>query len=299
MNTHLTFQDSTLKKLFNPDEFELFCEIIRHTASEYSEILGVLVTGSFVQRLQLPLPSGNASSNRSSEHAVYERIVSRTRRKFSTHPGSDLDIWVLTEDAPETANIWQTLDAKAIALVRWYAQHGEDDVMKWIMRKHEAFDAYYKKDDFYPATWVSSSPLPHLALGFRECIVDRIGNHLGDFRHRVMIHMQKPYPTKFLEVRAFPKALFNLRPEKIAVTPENLDRTPFAYYLKDWLDLEENCIVLYTKEGATELIYPFDTNGRVPGQALADAVGWKHTDIDLSLFRDVTGHFKGKRHTQD
>ena len=286
MNTHLTFQDSTLKKLFNPDEFEMFCEVIRRTASEYSEILGVLVMGSFVERLQFPLPNGEASATRSPEHAVYERIVSRTRRKFSTHPGSDLDIWVLTEDAPETVDVWQTLDAKAIALVRWYAQQGEDDINKWITRKHEAFDAYYKKDDFYPTTWVTSSPLPHLALGFREGIVDRIGTHLQDFRSRVRVHMQKMYPTKFLELRSFPKALFNLRPEKIALAPGHLDRTPFAYYLKDWLDLEQNCIVLYTKEGATDLIYPFDPNGRVPGQALADAIGWKHTDIDLSLFRD-------------
>lgn len=286
MTEHLIFQTSNLQTVFKPDEFELFREIICRTASEYPDILGVLVTGSLVQRVLLPKPTGEPISSPSPEHAAYQKMVSRSRRKLFAHNDADLDIWLLTQDAPGTGDLRQTLDAKAIALLKWYAQHGDNDVEKWIARKHEAFDAYYKKDEFYPQSWVASSPLPHYASGFREGVVDRIGVNLQDFRSRVKVHLRKKYPADFLELRAFPMALFNLRPEKIALESGRLDRTPFAYYLKDWLDLEQNCIVLYTKKDTKDLIYPFDPSGRVPGQALADTIGWKHTDINYTLFRD-------------
>ena len=282
----LTFDDSTLKLIFERAEFETFCEILSYTAAEYPEILGILVTGSLVQRLQLPNPSSERQTPLTPMQNAYQEIVSRARRKFFPHPDADLDIWLLMEDGDGCADVPRILESKAIELVRWYAEHGPGDLGKWVSLKQRAFGDFYKKEAFFPKSWVASNPLPYYAWAFKETMVERIGANLHGFRNRIRTFFRKKFPTEFLELRAFPKAVFNLRPEKIEMESGKLDRTPFCYYLKDWLDLEQNCIVIYTKPGAPDLIYPFSSEGPVLGKALADAVSWKHTDINYTLFRD-------------
>ena len=285
-NEHLSFEKSTLQLLLDRSEFDIFCEIISRTASEHPEILGVLLTGSLVQRLKLPNPADGVGIVTTPLQGAYQEIVSRSRRKLFPHPDADMDVWLLIEDADNRTDVSQTLDSRAIDLVKWYARKGNGDLARWIRLKHRAFDEFYKKPALFPKTWVASNPTPYYAWGFKENVIDRIGANLQPFRNKIKNFFRKKYPTEFLELRAFPQSVFNLRPEKIKVGTGLLDRTPFAYYLKDWLDVEQNCIVVYTKSNTPELIYPFRPAGRVLGQRVADEVGWDHTRINYTLFRD-------------
>lgn len=282
----LTFEKSTLQLLMDRSEFDIFCEIISRTASEHAEVRGVLLTGSLIQRLRLPNSTDGISAVKTPWQSAYEEIVSRSRRKLFPHPDADLDVWLLIEDRESRMDVCQTLDDRALDLVKWYAKKKSADPAAWIRLKHRAFDEFYKQEAWFPRSWVASNPLPYYAWSFKETVIDRIGANLQACRGRIKNCFRKKYPTEFLELRAFPQAVFNVRPEKIALASGTLDRTPFAYYLKDWLDLEQNCLVVYTKPRAIDLIYPFNPAGRVLGQKIADQIKWDHRRIDYSLFRD-------------
>jgi hypothetical protein len=287
--THLTFKQSNLTSIFdeNTDEFATFSEILSRTASEHPEILGVLLTGSLVQRRLLPDPFPNVQGiAKTSRQLAYQEIVSRTRRKLWPHSNADLDIWLLIEDETIGTELANVLSSRALDLIAWYSKQKSIDTNKWIQKKHRAFDEFYKKERLYPRTWLANNPLPHHGSCYKEMVIYRTSRDLQDFTNRIRFNMNKTYPSAFLELRAFPESVFNLRPEKIEVCEGSLDRTPFAYYMKDWLDLEQNCMIVYTRPDAKDLIYPFSSEGRVPGQAIADEIEWDHRNINLRLFRD-------------
>jgi hypothetical protein len=285
--THLTFEQSNLQHLFDANEFRTFSEILSRTAYEHPEILGVLLTGSLVQRLRLPNPLATTPATPMTPfQSAYQDVVSRSRRKFFAHPDADLDVWLLIEDATSGTDIPQVMDSRALDLIAWYSKRKSIDNNKWIQKKSRAFDEFYKKERLYPRTWIANNPTPHHGSGYKESVIDRIGTNLQDVRNRIKYYFRKTYPSAFLELRAFPESVFNLRPEKIEVSEGNLDRTPFAYFMKDWLDIEQNCMIVYTRPDAKDLIYPFGSEGRVLGQAIADEIEWDHRNINLRLFRD-------------
>ena len=281
MQKRLEFNNSTLQSLFDEREFKRFSGIIRETAQDFPEIQGVLITGSLVQYVRLPNRQNGYKLN--SMQKAYEDIVCRSRRKFFPHLDSDLDIWLLIDDIKGNDFVPKELDDKALELIDWYAKQKTLDLKEWIDKKHEAFDVFYKQVLLYPKSWTKKNEIPYYGWGFKETLVDNIGCGLKPVRDRIKGFFSKNYPRDFLEVRAFPSSVFNLRPEKITLDDGEVDRTPFPYYMKDWLDSERNCVVLYRRKDNKEAIYPFDEGGVVLGQRVADEIGWDYRHVVYSM----------------
>lgn len=272
MNNKLDFESSTLQTIFDKDEFNNFEKIVQHTAMEFPEIQGVLITGSLVQRIRLPNPVEPIEMTPIQK--AYGNIVCRSRLRFFPQLDSDLDVWLLIDDLKIHSELYKKLDERALELINWYSAQKNLDIGAWIDKKHEAFDAYYKQVSLYPSSWTENNEVPYFAIGFKETLVDNIGAELKSARDRIKHFFTKQYPRKFLQVRAYTSQIFNLRPEKIFLKDNLIDRTPFAYYLRDWLDLQNNCIIIYTNKEKNQQIYPFDENGRIPGQEIAESIGW-------------------------
>lgn len=269
----MDFEDSTLQILFSLDEFSTFSEIVNDICKKLPDIHGVLLTGSLVQRFKLPNPPKRYQSL-TNEAIAYEKIRYRAKRKLFPHPQSDLDIWILTASAGGLENVPRTLDSRALELLDWYAKQEAPNMKTWISMKHERFDEFYKKEYLYTNSWREYNEVPYFAWGFKENLIDRIGCDLKNTREKINYYFQKSYPKEFLEVRAYPNIVFNLRPEKIIIDNKE-DRTPFVYYMKDLLDHENNCIVLYARDDVSPLIYPFAEDGIALGEAVAQTIGWK------------------------
>jgi ABC-type oligopeptide transport system ATPase subunit len=270
-NVKLEFEQSFLQSLFTREEFNLFKNIVRETASEFPDIKGVLITGSLVKQIYLPdciqKPQGKGLQR------AYQEIIFRYGRKYFPHPKSDLDMWLLIDDI-QTCKIAEYLDSCTVDLLKWYASQKSPDFSEWIDKKHKYYDPYYKKSYLYPESWNRDNIMPYLGSSFKEILVSNINNRLKTVRNRIENFFLKNYPDDFLEVRAYPSSVFNLRPEPLILSNGRVDRTPFAYYLKDWLDLEKNCMVLYRRDNMSPTIYPFDKNGVIRGQRIADFINW-------------------------
>jgi hypothetical protein len=276
----LEFERSMLQSVFTREEFDAFSNTVRETAFKFPEIQGVLVGGSLVRQISLPVhipsPQGEGLKR------AYQEIIFRYGRKYFPHPGSDLDIWLLIDDVEKADKIASHLDSRTLGLLEWYASQRRPDLYEWIGKKREVYDAYYKQSYLYPRSWNRRNEIPYHGMAFKESLVDNIGCSLRYVRDRTEGFFLKSYPDEFLEVRAYPSAVFNLRPEPLVLSNGSVDRTPFAYFLKDWIDLEENCMVLYRREDGAPVIYPFDQNGVIRGQKIAEFIKWdpKHPERD-------------------
>jgi hypothetical protein len=93
---------------------------------------------------------------------------------------------------------------------------------------------------------------------------------------RINNFVSKRIPGEFLEVRAFPESLFNLRPEENKLPDGSTERMPFPRIADDqWISPNHTSFVLYDN-GAT--IYPFKQNGTMLGQAIDTHV--RSTSVD-------------------
>ncbi len=277
------FKDSTLQMLLNEDEFEELKNSTIFVASRFEDIEGVFITGSLVQKIQLPEPPTNP--NLSKLARAYAEIVGRTRRKLFPHIDSDFDFWILTKEQPGNERLSEYLDSKAIELLSWYAEQDKVDLAEWIYRKRQAFDDIYKQPFLYSEQWNASNPVPSNAEGFRSALETEIGEKLPSLVAKVSYYFRKSIPGEFIETRAFPTSVFNLKTERIPVGGYE-DRTPFPFFIRDWVDKDRNCILLYARSNAENLIYPFNPEGYIPGENLAKAIGWAPRHVDHVLYRN-------------
>jgi len=279
----MEFKESTLQMVLNDTEFGELINSIGLVASHYEDIQGVLITGSLVQKIQLPNPPTNPNLSRLAR--AYAEIVGRTRRKLFPHIDSDFDFWILTKDQPGNDSYPEYLDNKALELISWYASQNKVDLAEWIYKKGNAFRDIYKNPVLYSSKWKEYNyPIPCNAEGFKLELKNEIIAKLPSLAAKVSYYFRKSTINEFIEARAYPSSVFNLRPERILVGDAD-DRTPFPFFIKDWVDRDRNCLLLYTRSDATNLIYPFILDGMIPGERIAEAIGWTPRHIDHVLYR--------------
>ena len=281
----ITFEQSTLQLLFSKEEYCQFSEIVAELCSTFPDIKGAFITGSLTQKIGLPDPP--ASNEDLGDLAkAYASIVGRTRRKLFPHIDSDLDFWILTEEQEGNERIPNILNERALDLLQWYSsQDKEVDLVEWIHLKRQAFDEFYKKPFLYSERWLATSPNPAHAIGFKRVLEEKIGNSLPKLKAKIDYYFRKSFPGQFIETRSFPSSVFNLKTERIPVMNSE-DRTPFPFYLKDWVDLERNCLILYSSSEDTSSIYPFNPDGIVPGGKIATSINWTPRHIDFVLYKE-------------
>ncbi len=292
----IDFEQSTLQLLFSKEEYRQFREIAVDLCLTFPDIKGAFITGSLTQKIGLPDPP--ASNEDLGDLAkAYASIVGRTRRKLFPHIDSDLDFWILTNEQEGNERIPDILCERALDLLHWYSSRGNEvDLVEWIHLKRQAFDEFYKKPFLYSQRWMASSPNPAHAIGFKKALEEKIGNSLPKLRAKIDYYFRKIFPDQFIETRSFPPSVFNLKTERIPVMNSE-DRTPFPFYLRDWVDLERNCLILYSSDNNTSLIYPFNPEGVVPGEKIATSINWTPRHIDFLLYKegrkshDNLGHF--------
>ncbi|QQG38885.1 MAG: hypothetical protein HYS32_00230 [Candidatus Woesearchaeota archaeon] len=273
----LNFSRTTLQTIMRPSEYEIFVAIIREIAGQYLDIEGILLTGSLVQNLELPDPIG--VEFRGPMQKAYAKIVSRSQRKLWPHLDSDLDIWVMTNDVGGTAELTDLLDKKALELLAYLAEGPDRPLSEWIKSKRAALSEFYKNPDLYNAEWREDGiDNPWEAPHFRRELVRRVAVEMPEFCRRVNYYFRKKCPDNFFEIRVYPGATFNLRPEKIRVEGV-IDRTPFPYFIKDWVKREQNALLVLQSDDPK--YYPFNENGHVHSRVLADAIGWTPVHVDM------------------
>jgi hypothetical protein len=267
----LEYQESNLSDFMKNNEFEVFSDIVQNIGISYPALNGILMTGSVVQRRGLHETYNTLTEN--PLQAAYNVVAWRNKKKERPSPQSDMDIWILTHDPDieDGGTITNTINQRAIELLQWLSERPNYNINEWINLKKTAFGQYYKQLYLYPPKWLERNPTdPWRARGLRDEIVRNVTTYLPHWVERMNSYFEKQMSGRFLEIRAFPHSTFHLRPEKIRVNGEVVDNSPFAYYLKDWIDLEKNCLVLYGNDTAT--CYPFQENGEIPGQAIKDAI---------------------------
>lgn len=280
----LIFEETTLQILFDERDFSQLSEIIYNLGVKNPDIMGILLTGSLVQKIKLPNPSFLDIQTELAK--TYQTIVGRAKRRLWPHLESDLDLWICTKDPENGDNFSQIIDERGISLIEQLSSNPAMPLEDWIGKKRNAFDEFYKKVNLYSDCWLRETPdRPWLAQHFEQQLMQEVENKFILLGEKVNYYFKKEFPSEFIEIRAYPSCVFHLRPEKIVLKGKT-DRTPFSYYLQDWVRRDNNCLVLYSKESpSSEIIYPFNLDGRVPGQSIADHVGWTPHHVEECFYK--------------
>ncbi len=119
-----------------------------------------------------------------------------------------------------------------------------------------------------------------MAANFKQHLESTILEHLPDFVERVNKFTSKAIPGDFLEIRAYPESVFNLRPDQIMMEGDILDREPFPQIGDDqWISPDHSSAVLYSSDEST--IYPFRLDGRIVGEDISRYI-LSHVEQDLA-----------------
>jgi len=262
-----------IQAFMDPSEWLIFKERLQDISSSFSDIIGVLAVGSLVQSF---LPPSDFYDNRHPTPLgiAYESIRNPGRRKVFPANSSDLDIWVCTRDTSASANSELIVERGGIALLEELAVGIlERPGQQWSRKKESTFSEYYKKPDLYPTLFksVNEKDRPWNAARFKEILESDILITLPDFVERIGRFTEKTIPGDFVQVRAFPESLFNLRPDESILDDAFEDRQPFPRIADDqWISPQHTSVVLYKTDETT--IYPFRQGGRVLGQAIKERI---------------------------
>jgi hypothetical protein len=265
MINQLKFEESTTQTLFRQEEFNQFKRMVTDVAEKYPDITGILLTGSLCQRQDIHkvMPCFDKSNLLLN---AYMNIAYRCKRKSGPGVNSDLDMWLCTKEPIFGEDVKRYLNKETVSLLQWYSKREKLAVGEWIDKKHEAYDGYYKCDDLYSTRWSDQNGGdPSSAIGFKKELVSKLEKDMPSFLKRVEKGFTKNVYGDFIEARAFPPCVFNLRPEKL-MNAGISDRTPFGYYLPDWVNPVMNCQTLYIEgNNSSRLPYPFNPLGNIPG----------------------------------
>lgn len=268
------FNTMPLQSFMDPSEWLIFNEEVATVAAGFPDITGVLAIGSLVQSFRPPI---NFYENQRSGPlgVAYESIRHPERRKVFPSNHSDLDIWVAVRDTKESAGIEQAVSLGGISLLEELASgRVQRGTPQWGRKKEAAFNAYYKNPDLYPrgfTTTAHDGAQPWMATRFKSMVEQALLHRTPDFVDRIARFTEKKIPGNFLEVRAFPESVFNLRPDDVAVPGDGEDRQPFPRIADEqWIGPSHASRVLHAADGAG--IYPFAGEGRILGQAIHDYI---------------------------
>jgi hypothetical protein len=96
MKRHLTFKETALNTLMSQREFEQIMVCLKDVCDKDDDILGVLLTGSFIQNRRLLRSVPDLEMTPQTKH--YYSMHLMKNKKIGIHPASDIDFWVLTKD---------------------------------------------------------------------------------------------------------------------------------------------------------------------------------------------------------
>ncbi len=259
-----------LQAFFDPTDLETFKDGASTIASYFTDIVGVLAIGSLVQSFRPP--NDFSVSRRPGELGLaYEGIRQPERRRVFPRQQSDLDIWICVKDTAESAEAAEIVDLGAIALIEELANGAAlRGTAQWARKKNTAFGPHYKQHMLYPIRFqqAQSRDAPWIAQSYTSLLERYMLDNMPEAVARINGYSSKTIPGDFLEVRAFPESLFNLRPEENTLPDGTTERMPFPRIGDDqWISPNHTSFILY-ENGAT--IYPFDKNGTILGRAIHD-----------------------------
>lgn len=266
------FSTMPLQAFMEPSEWLIFNEEVANVAAGYPDITGVLAIGSLVQSFRPPV---NFYENQRSGplSVAYESIRHPERRKVFPSNRSDLDIWVAVRDTKESANAEHAVSIAGIALLEELASGAvQRGTSQWGRKKEAAFNAYYKNPALYPRSFTTTAhqgAQPWMATRFKTMVEQAVLHRLPGFAERIARFTEHKIPGDFLEVRAFPESVFNLRPDDVPILGDGKDRQPFPRIADEqWIGQSHASSVLYAADGVG--IYPFTSEGRVLGREIHD-----------------------------
>ena len=288
MNNKLDYQNTAMKILLTEEEFGQFEEKVRNIGEKYQDVLGILITGSFVQDNRLPRSLEPVSMSPQAKH--YFTLHTKKNRKLGVHPLSDLDVWVCTKDQYDTETITNELDKRAIAVFENYLSQPEQTTEQWLRVKEGVFEPFYKQSDLYSRAWQSNNGKeePWMAYQLREDIKGALKETVPEIEFILNEYFEHKSLDNFLELRAYPTATFNLRPQNTTVKGVDY-RQPMPAYIKDLVNRENNCLIMYSANDQ-ETPYPFKEKGRQLGDSLRAYLGWteKHQEYMRIRMKGVT-----------
>ena len=259
-----------IQALIDPTEWAILNEKTQEVAAEYPDITGILAIGSLIQTFRPP--SSFLEQRLPGElGAAYDSVRNTGRRKLFPGPKSDLDIWVALKDTPESAAAEYSVSTAGISLIEELANGNlERGTRQWHDKKRAAFGGYYKRPEYYSARFARANPqdAPWMAANFKQHLESAILEHIPDFVERVNRFTSKAIPGDFLEIRAYPESVYNLRPDQIMMEGDILDREPFPQIGDDqWISPDHSSAILYSSSEST--IYPFRLDGRIVGEDMS------------------------------
>ncbi|RWZ78229.1 MAG: hypothetical protein EOT05_00465 [Candidatus Microsaccharimonas sossegonensis] len=256
-----------MQALIDPTEWVILNEKTQEVAVDYPDITGVLAIGSLIQTFRPP-SSFLEQRLPGQLGAAYDSVRNAGRRKLFPGPKSDLDVWVALKDTPESSAAEYAVSTAGISLVEELANHSvERGTRQWHNKKRAAFGGYYKRPEFYSARFAEANPqdAPWMAANFKQHLESAILENIPDFVERVNRFTSKTIPGDFLEIRAYPESVYNLRPDQIMMEGDILDREPFPQIGDDqWISPDHSSSILYSSGKST--IYPFRLDGRIVGE---------------------------------
>lgn len=255
-----------LQAFIDPSEWYTFGEKVQSIAETFPDITGVLAIGSLVQTFRPPTSFNDISRN-GPLGLAYESIRNPQRRKVFPHNSSDLDLWVCVKDNKLSEEAERKVSVGGIALLEELASGTiERGTHHWYNKKEATFGRYYKQPDLYVPGFVSgNNGAPWMAEDFKKLLENALLEHTPDFVERISRFTGKTIPGNFLEVRAYPESLFNLRPDDVVMQNGAKDRQPFPRIADtQWISPGHASFVLYKTDSAT--IYPFQSQGRILGE---------------------------------
>ncbi len=191
-----------MQLVFDRSEFGGFLELVENVSRTTSDVIGVLVTGSLVQRIKLPEPPIDAPATASTN--AYELVDSRSKCKLWPHIDSDLGLWVCTADHGDQRATRDYVDGKGMELLGRLATDPSCPSHRWVEWKHSAFDAHYKQASLYPSLWVASQGSPWLAPARKIRLAWQAAERFPALKRRVDCYFKKEFPEGFLQIRASP-----------------------------------------------------------------------------------------------
>lgn len=221
------------------EDLETVISVCRDSAKGFKDILGVIITGSYIKQRS---PKLCRFSHEKFERAMgdltqtYACLMST--ETFELKKAMDIDIWVLVRGSKHCPSL-ATINQNHLQFLMELTHHKGLTAHDVGTLKRQYFQPFYKEKGFY--TGLLSKEEEPWNCGLYASVFIELFN-------------QRCPHLPFPEIRGFPPPVFHIRPH--ILTDENYsDREPMAFDLADWLTPDYSFLVVYQTGEAD--IWPF------------------------------------------
>lgn len=247
-------------------EFQEFEGIFQELGNDCPQILGILATGSLFQYKDYL----DFQEFPERQHNNYFAVDSAKCRNLGFSKSSDVDIWVTLKDHNLSSTIRAELDEMSIELMDSYSSL---DLDTWAAECQQRFGKYCKNPEHYSVDWIAKNRGSFWESEVLQAdAINRMTERMPEFCSRYNYFFDTSL-NQFLEIRAFPESLLNVKLATVNAT--KYDRVPIPIWLRSWLT-EFNTHVLYSSDESN--IFPFKEDGII----LGDKIGRHYGLCDLS-----------------